>query len=78
MKFSFNIKGALKDTPKTVKKTIKIYFMPIKTLVLFMSIPFEMLRQMSITLIMDSDEHEQLQEMKFQRERDEMSKKDER
>lgn len=48
------------------------YFAPLKIVIAFFAIPTEMIRQAFISLSMDSEDFEALQELKFQEEEDEL------
>ncbi len=44
---------------------VKDYFAPVKTIFLFLSIPFELVRHFFISMAMDETEHERYHQMKF-------------
>jgi len=58
---------------KSVKQMVKEYFAPVMVVVAFLAIFFEMVRQMVIMTVMDSESFDQLQEQKLIDEHAEMS-----
>jgi hypothetical protein len=55
------------------KQSVVSYFEPLKVIIAFLAIPYEMIRQFVLHIIMTSEDFEKLQEMKFVEENAAMS-----